>query len=300
LPYASESHFPWLNVIQYPFLTREFDAGDGWMSYADHGHGRPIVFLHGNPTWSYLFRHLIKEFGRNHRCIAPDMLGYGLSDKPRKADYRPETQAARFASLMDYLNLEDVTLVVHCIGGPVGLSWALDHPERVRNLVVFNSWMWGLEDNMPAFRLSRLVGNPFNRIYYRFLPASPTFILPALFADRHNLPRPTKVQYLEPFRIYRDRMALYAAIEGLSKSRQWFNDLWSRRAILEEKRALLLWGMKDPIFGSNSLERFEEMLPYHETHPVRSCGRFVPEEAPKEATDVMRWFLLNHSAVTVR
>jgi len=295
MPYATESKFPWLNVVQYPFLTREFDCGEGWISYVDHGRGRPIVFLHGNPAWSYMFRNQIRQLGANHRCIAPDMLGYGLSEKPRKADYRPETQAARFASLMDYLRLDDITLVVHCYGGPVGLSWALDNPGRVRNLIIFNSWMWSLDENTPAFRLSRLVGNPLNRIYYRLLPASPTFILPALFADRHNLPRATKVQYLEPFRIYRDRMALYAMIEGLSRSNEWFDSLWRRREAIAHLPALILWGAKDPIFGPTSMQRMQSIFHNAEVHPMKSSGRFLPEEAPQKTGDAMRWFLMNQS-----
>jgi pimeloyl-ACP methyl ester carboxylesterase len=133
--YSSESSYPWLNLVQYPFMTREFDCGEGWMSYVDHGQGRPVVFVHGNPTWSYLYRHLIRDIGRTNRCVAPDLLGFGLSEKPHRADFRPEAQAERFSRLMDYLKLEDVTLVVQDAGGPIGLSWAIDHPNRVRNLV---------------------------------------------------------------------------------------------------------------------------------------------------------------------
>ena len=131
MPFSTESSYPWLNTVEYPFATRQFDTGDGWMSYVDHGRGRPIVFLHGNPTWSYLYRHLITDLSANYRCIAPDLLGYGLSDKPQHIDYRPDAQARRFAALMDYLNLDDVTLVVQCAGGPIGMSWALDQPKRV-------------------------------------------------------------------------------------------------------------------------------------------------------------------------
>jgi haloalkane dehalogenase len=295
MPYASESQSPWLNIIQYPFFTREFDTGDGWMNYVDEGRGRPIVFVHGTPTWSYLYRHMIRDLSRSFRCIAPDHLGFGLSDKPRKIDYRPEAQAKRFSDLMDYLGLEDVTLVVQCAGGPIGLSWAMDHPERVRDLVVFNTWLWPLNDNYWACRLAGLVSNPMNRFYYRFLNAAPSFIVPALFGDRDAISRPSRLQYLEPFRNYRERIGLYVMLEHLTKSRKWYQKQWNRRDAIRHKRALLVWGMKDPIHDKYSLERFQEFFTHAQTHRVESAGRYIPEECPQEALSALRWFLMTHS-----
>ena len=297
MSYSSESSYPWLNLVQYPFMTREFDCGEGWMSYVDHGQGRPVVFVHGNPTWSYLYRHLIRDIGRTNRCVAPDLLGFGLSEKPHRADFRPEAQAERFSRLMDYLKLEDVTLVVQDAGGPIGLSWAIDHPNRVRNLVIFNTWMWPLDDNRGANRLARLMNHPMNRIFYRMLKASPAFIVPAMFGDRHRISGPARVQYMEPFRNYRDRLALYGMVEGITRSRRWYAELWSRRESIAHIRTLLLWGMRDLTFNEEALNRFEELFTDHETHRIAIAGRFVPEEEPKTASEAMRWFLLTHSAV---
>jgi len=287
------SEFPWLNVVQYPFRTREFDTGDGWMSYVDEGRGRPVVFVHGAPAWSYTFRHLIRALAPWHRCIAPDHLGFGLSQKPENIDYRPEAQAERFARLMDYLNIRDCTLVVHDAGGPIGLNWALDYPGRVREIVLFNTWMWSLREYRTAMRLATLVGNPFNRFYYRVLNASPSFIMPALFADRHRIPKTTQLQYLEPFRPFRERRGLYAMIEGLRRSEAWFESLWRRIDAIEHKRALILWGTKDPIYTRPSLERWQSALYNSQTVEFPHVGRFVPEEAAKTAAEEIRWFLIN-------
>lgn len=283
----------WLNTVQYPFVPREFETGEGTMRYLDEGEGRPIVFLHGNPTWSYLFRSFVRNLSDGYRCIAPDLLGYGLSDKPIRVDYRPQAQARRLAGLLDVLGVDDATVVVNCAGGPLGLSWAMDRPERVHSLVLFNTWLWPLVENRYAMRLARLVGNPLNRFYYRALNASPSFILPALFADRHRITRPSRTQYLEPFRSHRERGALYTMIESLERDAPWHEALWAKREAIADKPALLLWGSKDPIFGSDALARFEELFPNHATRHFPHSGRFVPEESPQAALEEIRWFLLN-------
>ncbi|RYG42835.1 alpha/beta fold hydrolase [bacterium] len=290
---------PWVNTVQYPFVTREHDTGEGWMSYVDAGRGRPVVFVHGSMTWSFLFRHLIAPLSSRHRCIAPDHLGFGLSHKPQGLDYGPRGHARRFADLMDHLRLEDVTLVVHDGGGPIALDWATKNPGRVRDLVLFNTWMWSLEHNGPAQRLARLIGNPFNKFYYRVLNASPSFILPPLFADRHRLPRTTQVQYMEPFRRHIEREGVYGMVEAMRGSNRWFDELWERRHTITDKRVLNLWGIKDPLFGLDALARMEEAFPNHTT--VRyPTGRFIPEERPKEAADELAWFLLNGVRASLR
>ena len=283
----------WLNTVQYPFAPREFETGEGTMRYLDEGQGRPLVFLHGNPTWSYLYRHLIRALSDGYRCIAPDLLGYGLSDKPVRADYRAQSQARRVAGLLDVLGVDDATLVVNCAGGPVGLDWAIANPERVHSLVLFNTWLWPLVENGNAIRLSRLVSNPLNRFYYRALNASPSFILPALFADRHRIQRPARTQYLEPFRSHHERGALYTMIESLERDAPWHEELWTKSEAIKDKPTLLLWGTKDPMFGEDALARFEGRFPNHTTRRFPQSGRFVPEEAPMSAFEEIRWFLMN-------
>ncbi len=295
-PKGLDSDNPWLNVVQYPFATREFDTGDGWMSYVDQGHGRPIVFVHGAPTWSYMWRHLIRGLSPWYRCIAPDHLGFGLSHKPDRIDYSHEAQAARFEALMLHLNLKDMVLVVHDSGGPIALNFAIKYPGRVRELVLFNTWMWPLQENRSAMKLAQLVGNPWNRFYYRVLNASPSFIMPALFADRHRISKPIQIQYLEPFRPFHERRGLYAMIEGLRHSAPFFRKLWQLRDAIEFKRTLILWGMKDPMYRPDYLERWQQLLPNSESVEFPHVGRFVPEEAARTAVDEIRWFLINSPA----
>ena len=287
------SQFPWLNLVQYPFPTREFDSGDGWMSYLDEGRGRPVVLVHGSPSWSYLWRHVVRGMAAHHRCIAPDHLGFGLSQKPKGADYRPQAHANRFERLMEKLDVREATLVMHDSGVAIGMNWALKHPERVRDMVVINGPCWDLRENRSAMRLSHLVDNPFNRFYYRALNAGPGFILPALFADRHRMSKPTQMQYLEPFRRFDERAALYAMIAGMRKSAPWHDVLWSQRERLASKRMLLMWGLKDPMWTVDDLRRWEQAFPHAETAVYPTVGRFLPEEAGRLVLDEIRWFMMS-------
>lgn len=287
------SRHPWLNLVQYPFPTREFDAGEGWMSYVDEGRGRPILMVHGSPTWSYLWRHLIRGLSPHYRCLAPDHLGFGLSDKPRGADYSHQAHANRLEAFVERLDLREMTVVAHDSGVAAAMSLAIRQSHRVRDLVIVNGPCWSLREHRSAMKLAHLVDNPLNRFYYRALNAGPGFILPALFADRHRMGKSTQYQYLEPFRQFDERAALFAMIAGLRKSSVWHDALWSQRHRLQDKRILLAWGLKDPLWGVDELRRWQRAFPRAETAVYPAVGRYVPEEAGRLFLDEIRWFLIS-------
>lgn len=130
--------------------ARWVEVPGGRLRTVDVGDGPVVLFAHGTPTWSYEWRHLIAALSATRRCVAPDHLGFGRSDRPSGADYRPEAHAERFRTLVEALDLRDVTLVVHDFGGPIALPTALDS-DRITRLVVLNSWMWPFADD-PSMR----------------------------------------------------------------------------------------------------------------------------------------------------
>ena len=132
----------WLDRREYPFAPHYFVTPVGRLHYIDEGAGRPIVFVHGNPVWSFMYRNQIKALSADHRCIAPDHIGFGLSDKPREWTYLPSQHAANLEALLEPMDLHDLTLVVGDWGGPIGIAYALRHSERVRAVVASNTWMW--------------------------------------------------------------------------------------------------------------------------------------------------------------
>lgn len=278
----------WLDPALYPFTPQGFDVDGHRMRYVDEGSGPPILFVHGTPSWSFEWRASITALALDHRCIAPDHLGFGLSDKPLDADLTPAGHAERLRRLVHALDLRDLTLVVHDFGGPIGLPLALDEPERIRSLVIVNSWMWPLSDEPNVRRLSRFVASPLGRFLYLWLNASPRYLLPATFADRRTLTPAIHRAYLGPFARRHDRKAPWVLGCELAGSDPTYAGLWERRAALAGIPTTLVWGLADPAFGAAYLERWREALPHAEVVALEGVGHFPQEEAPPALTDAIR------------
>jgi haloalkane dehalogenase len=273
----------WVDRAAYPFRPHFHDTGEGRLHYVDEGDGPAVVLVHGTPTWSFLYRRLIARLAaEGYRVIAPDHLGFGLSDKPPGAAYRPEDHARRLAALLDALDLRDLTLVVHDFGGPVGLSWALDRPERVARLVVLNTWLWPLDGDPRIARGARLLGGALGRVLYQRFDLEMRGILPSAFADRARLTPALKRQYAGPFPDAASRLPQWAVARALLGASAWYGALWARRAELRGRPTLLLWGLRDPFFGPAYLARWREALPGAEVAELPDAGHFVQEEAAPE------------------
>jgi len=297
----SPAHGPGWPPQEWPYPLRLVEVEAGQVSVVRAGpeleeesrSSEPtLVFLHGTPTWSFLYRHFLQSLSRNRRVVAWDHLGFGQSDRPSDWGYRPEDHARNMGRIMDALELDQVILVLHDFGGPIGLDWALDHPERVRGLVLFNTWMWSLEGTTAA-RMSRLLSGRLGRALYR-RNFSPRFLLPMGFADRNRLDRSTHQAYMDAFPDPDSRSGLWALARALTESGAWYQANWERRSALGRIPALLLWGMKDPAFGSDALARWQEALPQAQAVPFPHAGHFVQEEAPQEALQAMEAWLQEH------
>lgn len=278
----------WLDRDAYPFTPRR----QGALSYVDEGAGPTVLLAHGTPTWSFEWRHLIRALAPEYRCVAPDHLGFGLSDRPRGADYSPEAHAARFAAFCEELGLRDVTLVVHDFGGPIALPWALEAPGRIRRLVVLNSWMWSFADDPVMRRRARMAGGAFGRWLYRWMNASLRMLMPSVYGNRRALTKAIHAQYLAPFR---ERWArgevLWALARALEGSAAHYDALWQRRGALGGVPTLVLWGMKDDAFRPTMLARWREAAPHARIVELASAGHWPHEEEPEVVAGAIRDFL---------
>jgi haloalkane dehalogenase len=282
----------WVDRDAYPFPSHRIGLSYGpRMHYVDHGSGEPVLFVHGTPTWSFEWRHQIRALAPRFRCIAPDHLGFGLSDRPRDGEYTPEWHGRNLADFVDRMGLSGFTLVVHDYGGPIGLPLALNTPGLVRRLVLLNTFMWSLRGDAGVERAVRIVGGSFGRFLYRRANFSLRVITPSAFADRRKLTRRIHRQYLAPFPDAWSRGAvLWPLAHALAGSDDFYRSLWERRHALAKIPSLIVWGMKDPAFRPNQLARWKEVLPQAEVVEL-PVGHWPQEEAPDTVTRAMEQFL---------
>jgi haloalkane dehalogenase len=281
----------WLDREAYPFAPHYLELDGGSMHYVDEGEGEPILFVHGTPTWSFLYRHLIKALREEYRCIAPDHIGFGLSAKPPAWGYSFADHARNLGALIERLGLRQFTLVAHDLGGPIALAYALDNPGRVARLALFNTFMWPMEGEFAVPAVGKLFGGPIGRFLYLQLNASARSLLPMVYGDRSKLTPAIHGQYLAPFPTPADRHGMYAFAQQVSAGSHWTAGLWERRAALRDLPAQLIWGMKDVAFGPKYLARWREVLPQAQVLELPNAGHFVQEEEPAAALAAIRGLL---------
>ncbi len=281
----------WLDRTEYPFSSRWLMVDGGRMHYVDEGSGEPILFVHGTPTWSFLYRHLIRALTPTYRCIAADNIGFGLSAKPPEWGYSFADHTRNLTQLIDRLSLGRFTLVVHDLGGPIGLAFALAHPERISRLVIANTTLWPLAGAFAPPAAAKLFATPLGRFLYLQMNISPRTLLPMIYGDRSKLTPAIHRQYRAPFPTAAERHGLYAFARQIAAGAPSLADLWAQRERIRNIPSLLIWGMKDVAFGPNYLARWRELLPRAEVLELPEAGHLVQEEAPEQILGTLRPFI---------
>ncbi|MEZ4323278.1 MAG: alpha/beta fold hydrolase [Myxococcota bacterium] len=262
----------------WPWPTRDHADPDGRMAVTEVGSGRPILFVHGTPTWSIDWRHLVADLSRDHRCIAVDHLGFGASERPDGVGYRPEDHAARFSRFADSLDLSDATVVVHDFGGPIALPWVLANRDRVRRLVLLNTWAWPFRTRSTRF-VAWVLGSPLGRVLYRWANLSLRVIAPGAWADRSKLTPELQAQLLAPFANRSSRDVLWALAHSMLASEPFWAHLEQQLPSLRGLAIDLIWGTRDPAFGPPDLASWQQHLPHARTLEL-PVGHWPHEEDP--------------------
>ncbi len=280
-----------INTSEYPFQPHYLQLEAGHMHYVDEGQGQPVLMVHGTPTWSFLYRHLVKGLSPDFRVVAPDNIGFGLSDKPEGWSYRPQDHAKNLSNLIERLELKDINLVVHDFGGPIGLSYAIEHPENVKRLVILNTFLWSLKGD-PAFeRPSRLFNNAIGRFAYKQLNFSAVVMVRAAWGDKKKLTREIHRHYTQALATPAERQGTWVFVQEVLGSSDWYQSLWLRRQNIQDKPALIFWGMKDIAFKEKELRRWEELFPHAQVIRFPEAGHFLQEEKWPEMVPIMKDFL---------
>jgi pimeloyl-ACP methyl ester carboxylesterase len=275
----------------YPFSGHFLDTGGGVrMHFLDEGHGPPVVMVHGNPTWSFYYRDLVRRLSGHYRCVVPDHVGCGLSDKPPegKYPYSLERRVADLTALLAHLKLDrDVTVVVHDWGGMIGMAWATRFPERIKRLVVLNTAAFHLP---PGKRL------PLSLRIGRNTPLGPVLIRGLnLFCRaaaewcvvRRPLPPAVRRMYLAPYDSWANRIAVLRFVQTIplrpsDPGYDIVSETERRLVLLRDRPVLICWGMQDFVFDGHFLTEWERHFPAAEVHRYDDAGHYVLEDAGEE------------------
>jgi pimeloyl-ACP methyl ester carboxylesterase len=278
----------------YPFTSHWRETPAGRQHYVDEGAGAPLVMVHGNPTWSFYYRELVKAFRDSNRTIAVDHLGCGLSDKPQRFDYCLENHIANLVALLDELDLRQVTMLVHDWGGAIGLGAALKRPERIARLVLFNTGAFPPPFVPLRIRMCRtpIMGTVAMRGLNGFARAALTMAT----EKKGGLPSAVKAGLIAPYDTWANRVAIDRFVYDIPFSKQ--HRTWNVLETIEQglktladRPTLMVWGMKDWCFRPECLDRLLIHFPKAEVYRVAFAGHYVIEDATEEVIETLRSFL---------
>lgn len=282
----------WLDKEMYPFEENYIDLEHGSMHYVDEGEGEVLLFVHGTPSWSFLYRDLIKTLSASYRCIAIDHIGFGLSEKPVDFAGTPQLHGENLSEFIQKMDLQDITIVVHDFGGPIGLSSAISNPKRIKQVVLFNTWLWETKSNPEAQKLDRILNGWMGRFLYLSMNFSPKVLLKKGFYDKSKLNKDIHDHYIKPFPTKDSRRSLLHIGQSLVGSSDWYQEQWDSLDVLTDKPWLILWGTKDEFITTTYLEKWEKRLPNAKVKRLE-CGHFLQEEQPKLVLAYLIDFLSN-------
>lgn len=290
----------WLSR-EYPFTPKSFRTPAGaQMSYLDEGprSDEAVLMLHGNPTWSFYYRNLAQAVAPALRCIVPDHIGMGLSEKPPGYDYTLATRIADIEALVASLGLRRVHLVVHDWGGAIGFGFAAKHAPMIGRLVILNTAAF-LSNDIP-FRISVCKFPGVGPLLVRGLNG---FAGPAatMAMHRRKLTAGEKRGYLFPYDSWANRVAVSAFVQDIPL--QAGHPSWpalSEVAVglpqFADRPALILWGGKDFCFNDRFLARWQKYLPHAEVCRIADAGHYVLEDAEEEVVSAAAGFLTGSEA----
>jgi haloalkane dehalogenase len=256
--------------------------------YIDEGEGPTLLFLHGNPTWSFLYRGVVIRLRKRFRCIAPDFLGFGLSEHPHDFGYTPREHADVMLHLVRHLDLRDVTLMGHDWGGPVGMKVALDETARLRALVMGNTWYWPVDAWQMKVFAYLMTSAPMQKLILernffveRLLP----------MGVKHPMSGSVLQHYAGVLPTVESRFGVAELPRQIVSSAFWLGEIaHAVPHILVNVPILLTWGMHDLAFAPRFMDRFREDF---RTVSVRrlDARHYIQEDAPAEIAEAIERFL---------
>lgn len=285
----------------YPFTSRYININALKYHYVDEGAGDPVVMLHGNPTWSFYFRELIKTLSFKFRVLAPDHIGCGLSDKPDATvyDYRLKSRVDDLEYFLDRLDIKNrITLVLHDWGGMIGMAYALRHRERIANIIIMNTAAFFPEKEKRIPLRLRLIRNIKPLAVLSVLGLN-VFARSALYmASSGKLPQAVKQGLTAPYNCWKNRIATLKFVQDIPVNEK--DPSYGLVKYVDENLhrlvgipMLICWGMRDFVFDKTYLAKWQQRFPDAKVHTFPNAGHYVLEDEADRVVACVTDFLKN-------
>ncbi len=283
----------------YPFRPKHIKTRGHALYYLDEGSGPPVLMVHGNPTWSFYYRHLVKKLSPDHRTIVPDHIGCGFSDKPDSRDYKYtlKSRVEDLDSLINNLDLNGkISLIVHDWGGMIGLAWALDHLDRIERIVITNTSgffmpqdkkfplrLWLLKYLAPFAVPAVQAGNIFSWAALYMAPGFP-------------LSKQIKKGLTAPYNCWKNRIATLKFVQDIplspgDESYPLVKKVEDNLHQLEKIPMMILWGRHDFVFDLSFLREWKRRFPRVPVHQFDDAGHYLFEDKPGETAALIQKFM---------
>lgn len=279
---------------EYPFESHYLNLEGRQYHYLDEGQGEPLLMVHGNPTWSFAWRRLVRELSQSYRVIAVDHMGCGLSDKPQDYSYTLATHISNLKTLIQQLDLQHITLFAHDWGGAIGMGAAVDLPERFEKFVLMNTAAFRSQEIPLRIAVCRipLLGAWGVRGLNLFSGAAISMAV-----EKHErMTAEVKAGFLGPYNNWSNRVAVHRFVQDIPlkpshPSYQTLVHVEEGLSQFQEHPMLLIWGEKDWCFTTNFLDEFECRFPQAETLRIPDAGHYVFEDAHEIMLPRIKQFL---------
>lgn len=268
----------WLDRSLFPFTSRTMDIDGNTIHYIDEGSGPTLLLLHGNPTWSFLYRHIVRTLSKNFRCIALDYPGFGLSTAKPGYRFLPREHSDVVEKFVDRLGLNDLRIMVQDWGGPIGLGFAGRRPELVHSLILGNTFAWPAQRSKGMSAFSRIFGSGFARFLITRYNTLAKWLIPA--GINRKLTEQELAAYMGPFATPGSRLPTWIFARNILASEDFLSEVEAGLSKLREKPALIVWGEADGAFRTPDRLRLMGHFPDHRVCLLKGAKHFIQENAP--------------------
>ncbi len=289
-----------MSFPDYPFTSRYLDRGGIRLHYVDEGprDAPPVVMLHGNPTWSFYFRRVIAALNPRFRCIVPDHIGMGLSDKPGddRYEYTLDRRADDVEALLAHLGItRDITLILHDWGGMIGTTYATRFPDRIKQFVILNTGAFHLPKSKPLPWQLKLCRGFMGAFFVRGLNGFSGDAVKSC-VKRRPLAADVKAALLAPYNSWKNRIAVHRFVQDIplkpgDRAYATVTNVEENLGQFANRPMLICWGMKDFVFDHHFLTEWEARFPQAQVHRFEDVGHYILEDAHEDVIPLISRFL---------